>query len=73
MKYQVIYSADHIFQVLKVVRGNSDDGWNEANRMYKAKELQENHIEHYDVIELDTINEMNAWIFEQVGDSRKMI
>ena len=71
IKISLIFSADKEFQIIGIVLGDSNEAWNVANEMYNNKKLEENKIEHYDVIEFSDKDEMSKWILEQVGEGRK--
>ena len=69
-KISVIYSTDYDFQVISIIEGNSEHAWDIANEMYKDKVLEKHKIEHYDVMEFNSITDMNEWILDSVLDSR---
>ena len=68
--HSVIYSADNKFQVIGFVKGKSDKGWIRANEMSGDGTMKRNKIEHYDVRDFKSIDDMNEWIMEQVQESR---
>jgi hypothetical protein len=70
-KISIIFSADFQFQIIGIVLGGSDKAWDVANAMSETKKLEENGIEHYDVVEFSDQDEMNQWILQQVGEGRE--
>lgn len=68
--YSIIYSADIEFQIISLVKGNSDKAWIIANEMFRSGKLKANKINHYDVMNFKNINDMNVWILKQVQLSR---
>jgi len=40
--------------------------------MFTDKILEKHKIEHYDIMEFDTLCEMNEWILDAVLDSRNV-
>lgn len=72
-KYCVIFSGDFDFQVLSVIEGDLETGWNVANGMYEDGTFADNGIEHYDVNEFESLEEANDWIMEEVSEGRSKI
>ena len=69
MKVALIYSADIAFQVLSVIPNcNSEKAWDIAKDSVELYE--EKFVEHYDVVQFDSFDDMNTWILEQVELSR---
>ncbi len=66
----IIFSADYDFQIIQFVNGDRVKAWDIANKMFEDGALKQCGIEHYDVLEFDSILEMNIWIMEQISESR---
>lgn len=69
--YSVIFSADYDFQVISIIEGNLETGWDIANEMFSDGILKRNNIDHYDVVWFESSYEMNKWILQEVKESRK--
>lgn len=65
MKKSIIYSADKQFQVIGFIDGNSEEAWKVANALSENNILKDNLIDHYDVLEFNSLEDMNTWILEQ--------
>lgn len=62
MKWNIIFSGDYNFAVLKTMYSTYDQAWNTAN---KLAERYEGIFEHYDVLSFDSEKEMFKYIMEQ--------
>ena len=69
--FSVIYSADIAFQVITVLKGKMNNAWIVANEMSRNGKLKAIGVEHYDVIQFKSLDDMNNWIMEQVKESRE--
>ena len=73
MKTSLIFTGDNEFQVLNIVHSHSDEAWEVANQMAEDGTFKEMNVDHYDVVEFDSIGEANKWMLQQVKDGRKTI
>lgn len=69
MGYSVVYSTDYMFQVLAIVPGSLDNGWDTANDLFSSGDSII-PVTHYDVVYFENTAGMNQWIISTVGEGR---